>query len=429
MKKIFKNQVLLLACMMALILPGVNAQHATTASGGTATGTGGAVYYSVGQVFYSTVFSPGHNIRQGVEQSPYNDFIIYAKSQVKFGEDNFINGNVGVTDANGMAEFKIGDVLDPYTVWAKNITVQLPSSVNNKVFSPATGGPNPPFLFHVANTLSGKHTQSVNAVVPPGNFKELKILKGVTATVNGSDYGKILIEEGANVTFTSSNINLQELIVEKGKQGINTTNVYFTGNTSVKVSQEVKVEADCRINVCGPDVSFYLGDDRNDEENFLVKGDDTWVTLNIMIPNGDLTIDKESDDCIMTGWFIIEKLESAGSTTWNRDGCTELRNTQLPITDVNKENTVPVVIEKAESFQVKVYPNPSPNEFRIQVTSNSNEPVTVRILDMNGKVQTVDSRLLKSNIITIGSQLMGGTYMAEVIQGNNRKVFKLVKLN
>ncbi|HMC98985.1 MAG TPA: hypothetical protein VKH37_02500, partial [Ferruginibacter sp.] len=248
-------------------------------------------------------------------------YIIYATKEAKFGEDNLINGDVGVTDANGKAEFKKNDVLDPNHVYAKNITVQLPSMVNNKHFVPATGGPAPAFMMYVANPLSGNYTQSVNGTVPAGNYKELTIKNGVTATVNGSDYGKVKIEEGAKVTFTSSSINMEELTVGKGKNN-GTTNIYFTQCTGVKIKDRVTIEEDCRVNVGGPKVTFYLGDSKKDEENFMIKGDDTWVTANIMIPNGKLKIDKKSDNCMMTGWYIVEKLESTGATVWNKYDCT-----------------------------------------------------------------------------------------------------------
>lgn len=81
------------------------------------------------------------------------------------------------------------------------------------------------------------------------------------------------------------------------------------------------------------------------------------------------------------------------------------------------------------NLEVKISPNPTENVFRIQVTGGSNEPITLKIVDMNGVVRIMDKRLSKANSITVGSELTGGTYMAEVIQGSNRKVYKLIKLN
>ena len=48
-------------------------------------------------------------------------------NEVSLAKNNDINGDVGVTAANGKAEFKKNDVLDPYQVYAKNINTHLPS--------------------------------------------------------------------------------------------------------------------------------------------------------------------------------------------------------------------------------------------------------------------------------------------------------------
>ena len=81
-----------------------------------------------------------------------------------------------------------------------------------------------------------------------------------------------------------------------------------------------------------------------------------------------------------------------------------------------------------EEFRVNVYPNPSAGAFRIQVISNSIEPVSVKVMDLSGKVLTVNSSVVKGYIV-LGNELKGGTYIAEVIQGTSRQVIKLVKVN
>ena len=83
-----------------------------------------------------------------------------------------------------------------------------------------------------------------------------------------------------------------------------------------------------------------------------------------------------------------------------------------------------------DEYTVKVFPNPSATEFSIQVNSNSNEPVTVSIMDGSGRVmQTKITTILKSAFVTVGADLIGGTYFARVSQGKNVQVVKLVKLN
>jgi hypothetical protein len=438
MKKIIKKFILQLVCMLALTLSQVFAQNATTAAGGTSTGTGGSATYSVGQVFYSTVFSSGNNIRQGVEQvqncTMTADYIIYATSQAKFGENNYINGNVGVTASNGKAEFKKYDVLDPYKVWAADVNVQTPSSVNNVFMVPATGGSAPTFYAYNGNTAGLSNIDiTVNNTVLGGNWKDVKVKKGITATITGNNFGKITVEEGASLTLTAAVINLEELNVNKGKKNENTTSVIFTNPASMKVKNKVTIEEDCRVNVCGPKVTFYMGDNNPDEEKFMIKGDNTWVTANIMIPNGKLQMHGGDRSCIMTGWYIIEKLDGDGKNiTWNKYDCQpcapSIMNNRPAVTD-GEETVIQPPVEVKESFSVKAYPNPSATDFTIMVGGNSKEAVTVRILDINGVVRELINGQLKGNTILVGGNLIGGTYMAEVTQGKNRKLVKLVKLN
>jgi hypothetical protein len=54
---------------LALGLTTAQAQQATTASGGDATGTGGSVNYSVGQVAYTTQLGSNGSVAQGVQQA------------------------------------------------------------------------------------------------------------------------------------------------------------------------------------------------------------------------------------------------------------------------------------------------------------------------------------------------------------------------
>ena len=265
------------------------------------------------------------------DQNP-TGYIIYATKEVKFGEYNYINGDIGVTAIDGKASFKKYDVLNPYFVKAKNIEFELPSSVANRIYSSATDGPNPTFFMYNGNTSGlSNYNVSTNTVLA-GNYKDLTIKKGVVATIQGNNFGKISIEEGAQVTFTSSAINVEEMDIQGGKKSVNTTNVYFTNPSSVKVKDKVKIDADCRVNVNGPKITFYLGDTRGDEEKFTVKGDNSQVTANVMIPNGKLKVNGgESRMSIMTGWYIVEKLESTGKyITWNRYDCSMPAPTHHP---------------------------------------------------------------------------------------------------
>jgi len=55
-------------------LSGIKAQQGSTATGGTASGSGGTETFSVGQVFYSSQSGTGGKINQGLQQ-PFEFFI------------------------------------------------------------------------------------------------------------------------------------------------------------------------------------------------------------------------------------------------------------------------------------------------------------------------------------------------------------------
>ncbi|MBA4241413.1 MAG: hypothetical protein C0448_11860 [Sphingobacteriaceae bacterium] len=61
--------------LLGMCLSVVNAQQASTASGGDASGSGGSVNYSVGQIAYTTNFSAAGSVAQGVQQ-PYEISVV-----------------------------------------------------------------------------------------------------------------------------------------------------------------------------------------------------------------------------------------------------------------------------------------------------------------------------------------------------------------
>jgi hypothetical protein len=85
--------------------------------------------------------------------------------------------------------------------------------------------------------------------------------------------------------------------------------------------------------------------------------------------------------------------------------------------------------DEKEEFNIAAYPNPSSTEFTLQVKGTATATVTVKVLDVNGVVRSTTVMSPKSNTIKLGNELKAGTYMVEVIQGTERKVLKLLKLN
>jgi hypothetical protein len=77
-------------------------------------------------------------------------------------------------------------------------------------------------------------------------------------------------------------------------------------------------------------------------------------------------------------------------------------------------------------FIVKALPNPTKNYFTLQLQSDKNEVVEVRLLDVQGR-SIYRNRVAANSIVSFGNELTSGTYILEVTQGDDRKTMKLIK--
>ncbi|HNU59750.1 MAG TPA: T9SS type A sorting domain-containing protein [Aquaticitalea sp.] len=68
--------------LIGLGLTGLQAQESVTATGGNASGSGGSVSYSVGQVVYTTSTGANGSVAQGVQQ-PYEISVVTAIEEAK----------------------------------------------------------------------------------------------------------------------------------------------------------------------------------------------------------------------------------------------------------------------------------------------------------------------------------------------------------
>lgn len=85
-------------------------------------------------------------------------------------------------------------------------------------------------------------------------------------------------------------------------------------------------------------------------------------------------------------------------------------------------------IKFAGKFDVKVLSNPTNNYFTLVPASNSKLPVTIRIMDRNGRILETKTNITANSTIRAGHQLQAGLYIAECTQGDQVVRVKLVKL-
>jgi uncharacterized delta-60 repeat protein len=88
----------------------------------------------------------------------------------------------------------------------------------------------------------------------------------------------------------------------------------------------------------------------------------------------------------------------------------------------NKIKAVPEIIGN-----VQVLNNPAQDAFTLVLSLKKNAPAQVRIMDASGKVVDSWQGLAPNAVRTFGASYRPGMYLAEVIQGSEKKVIKLVK--
>ncbi|MFI5129037.1 MAG: HYR domain-containing protein [Chitinophagales bacterium] len=356
-------------------------------------------------------------------------YLVYAVKEAKFGELNLINGSVGVTASNGIARFKTGTILPaPYFARAKSIDAAVLTVIPNKILSAANDGPNPPF-FNFAGTTTGlpSLTLSSSTATPvSANYKQLKIKKNVTVTITGTLYGMIDIEEGAQVTFSPAGgiVNIENLKLTGRSNAI--TRIKFSNCTSVRIKDKVEVGEFTQVNMDGPKVTFCLGDTNNDDEQFIVEGNNNIIAVNVYIKKGQLKVN--GDIALMKGWFIAESVLNEGRlVVWNDNNCSTTSAMHELVDGKQKLKEMEAEVEK-DAFTVEVSPNPSTSLFTVRIQSRDNTPVTIRISDVSGKFIMMRQGVASNSAIQLGNELKNGIYFAEVTQGKVKKVVKLIKL-
>ena len=91
--------------------------------------------------------------------------------------------------------------------------------------------------------------------------------------------------------------------------------------------------------------------------------------------------------------------------------------------------TISSVIEKeVVEIKVQVVPNPSQSQFKLILKLSNNAPVSLKVIDVLGRVIETRANITETSNLIFGNNLTPGPYLAEIIQGANRKVIKLIKM-
>ena len=92
------------------------------------------------------------------------------------------------------------------------------------------------------------------------------------------------------------------------------------------------------------------------------------------------------------------------------------------LTSVNQ-----VTEPKVAPFTVKVMPNPTTNYFTLQFNSVSYEKLKITVIDITGRVVEQNPDVPANSILQLGNNYHPGVYIAEILQGKNKIVLRLIK--
>ncbi|HUP13702.1 MAG TPA: T9SS type A sorting domain-containing protein, partial [Niastella sp.] len=94
------------------------------------------------------------------------------------------------------------------------------------------------------------------------------------------------------------------------------------------------------------------------------------------------------------------------------------------ITQDEKGKAAQTVVKE---FNVKISPNPFESHFNLFITGSPEQPATVRVLDIHGRIAEQHQKVTVNSNVSLGNQLPGGVYFVEVLQGSKRKMVKVIK--
>ena len=97
----------------------------------------------------------------------------------------------------------------------------------------------------------------------------------------------------------------------------------------------------------------------------------------------------------------------------------------------------PVVVAKAATavselvgdgkLSLKVIPNPSSTAFNLVLRSASKENINIRVIDVTGRIIEVKNGVRPNSTLQLGSKYYTGFYFAEIMQGQEKVVVRLLK--
>ena len=232
------------------------------------------------------------------------------------------------------------------------------------------------------------------------------ITKYQVQQIDGQVFDKVELIEGSTVTFTASNIYINELKIRKN------STIRFESCANVFINKNVVFERNSVFNAEGNPVRVYV------DGNVIVM-DGSSVTAQIHAHHNDIIVNGwYKRPTTMNGTFIAKRIHGLINVIWNKYQFSTPCEIQEPVIDdedtsdecdnnnhyshnyYNKSaqisSEISPVVELAE---VKAYPNPFTDKLNFTFVSPEQTHARIDIYDVTGrKVKTVFEGVVESSV-------------------------------
>ena len=237
---------------------------------------------------------------------------------------------------------------------------------------------------------------------------------------------------GGSLTSVSSSYSSVSLNFESGftSGDLNVVVIYNCGTTSATLTlttsaPETPVAIDGPTSICENVVSTansatYSVGGAFDATSF------TWVVPDGCTINGQavttLTTDGNSIQVLFPDGFFGGSIKVTANNS-----CGSSNETSLLVNACLTGKSTRVTSNPGlKNIDIKVFPNPTTSEYKLNVNTTVKEQITVRILDNYGRVIKT-MKMMPYETISFGNELMPGSYLLEVHQGNQKMTQRIIK--
>jgi hypothetical protein len=144
------------------------------------------------------------------------------------------------------------------------------------------------------------------------------------------------------------------------------------------------------------------------------------VVVTLYGPSGNLWFSSK--------WMVTETVEqtlAAGNIVIKG---ANVGTTSAPSFRYTNAGTPELKVRDDEYPDLGAYPNPSSNQFTLNIPTSKQKNVVIKVTDVFGTVKEIKNNLSPKSNISIGSNYPPGTYFVEIHQGEEKRRLKLIKL-